>query len=79
MNYKPSHIALMLILLVSYRPSLAQDNWDAYKPRTLNQIIKQNSDPQLLLGNNGSALFSGDDFPSRVKVIYTGESRRISA
>ena len=61
--------------------SLAQDSWERYKPRTLNQIIKQHA-PELVKVRGLEkvvSIISSDTFPSRVKAIYTGESRSISA
>lgn len=50
--------------------------FERYKPRTLGEIIKAHSDPQVLERSN--MLLTGDTFPSKVKVIYTGESRKIA-
>ena len=50
--------------------------FERYKPRTLGEIIKAHSDPQLL--ERTDMMLTGDTFPSRVKVIYMGTSRKIT-
>jgi hypothetical protein len=50
--------------------------FERYKPRTLGEIIKAHSDSQLL--KQSDVLLTGDTFPSRVKVVYTGSSRKIT-
>lgn len=53
--------------------------YEDYIPRTLKQIIRDHSDPKILSKNEGSMILTGDTFSSRVKGIYTGESRKVSA
>jgi hypothetical protein len=45
----------------------------------LRQIIRDHSDTAILSKNEGGMILTGDTFSSRVKVIYTGESRKVSA
>ena len=52
--------------------------YERYRPRTLTEIIREHSDPVILQKNEGSMILTGDTFPSKVRVIYTGESRNIS-
>lgn len=52
--------------------------YERYRPRTFLEIIKEHSDPKTLQKNEGSMILTGDTFPSKVRVIYTGESRKIS-
>jgi hypothetical protein len=52
--------------------------YERYRPRTLLEIIREHSDPKILQKNEGSMILTGDTFPSKVRVIYTGESRKIS-
>jgi hypothetical protein len=52
--------------------------YERYRPRTLSEIIREHSDPEVLQKNEGSMILTGDTFPSKVRVIYTGESRKIS-
>jgi hypothetical protein len=51
--------------------------FERYKLRTLDEIIKAHSDPQLL--ERTDMMLTGDTFPSRVKAIYTGSSRKITS
>jgi tetratricopeptide (TPR) repeat protein len=72
-------LCMALFLITNY--ALAQDPWESYKPRTLKQIIQQHESE--LVTERGQAkavlIFSAEPFKSRVKVIYTGESRIVSA
>src|SRR5215475_3671783 len=70
---------MALFLMTNY--ALAQDSWEKYRPRALNQIIQQHAPEQLkALGlEKAVSIISSDPLPSRVKVIYTGESRIVSA
>jgi hypothetical protein len=52
--------------------------YERYRPRTLMEIIREHSHPKLLQGNQGSMILTGDTFPSKVRVIYTGQTRSIS-
>jgi len=78
MNLKT--LCLTLFLMTNY--ALAQDSWEKYRPRTLDQIIQQHAPERLKapgLEKAAVSIISSDSFPSRVKVIYTGESRIVSA
>jgi Tfp pilus assembly protein PilF len=77
MNLKT--LCLALFLMTNY--ALAQDSWESYKPGTIKQIIQQH-EPELVTERGQAktvSIISADSFPSRVKVIYTGESRIVSA
>jgi len=50
--------------------------YERYVPRTLREIISSHSDPKTL--NKTDVLMTGDTFPSRVKVTYTGSTRKVS-
>ncbi len=72
---------LCIALFLMTNHALAQDSWERYKPRTLNQIIQQHA-PELVKVRGLEkvvSIISSDSFPSRVKAIYTGESRSVSA
>lgn len=49
--------------------------YERYVPRTLREIISSHSDPKTLGKSN--MLLTGDTFPSRVRVTYTGSSRKL--
>lgn len=63
-----------------------QGNWDAYVPRTLKEIsttIAENSlkKPDIVRGDpkkDSAIVLSYNSYQSRVKVVYTGESRKVS-
>jgi hypothetical protein len=52
--------------------------YEDYLPRTLRQIIRDHSDPNILSKNEGSMILTGDTFSSRVRAAYLGESRKVS-
>lgn len=65
--------------LTLYAPNcLAQEQWDAYQPRKLSEIIELNQSALVEPNSRVHFLFTADSFPSRVKVVYTGKSRAIS-
>lgn len=53
--------------------------YERYRPRTLSEIIREHSDPKILQKNEGSMILTGDTFPSKVRVIFTGESRKVNS
>ncbi len=53
--------------------------YERYSPRTISEIIREHSDPKILQKNEGSMILTGDTFPSKVRVIYRGETRKISS
>jgi hypothetical protein len=53
--------------------------YEDYIPRTIREIIRTHSDPQILGKNNGSMMLTGDTYSSRIKVTYTGSTRPISS
>ena len=55
------------------------EGYERYRPRTLSEIISEHSDSKILQKNEGSMILTGDTFPSKVRAIYTGESRKISS
>ena len=57
----------------------AEDGWGAYQPRTLDQIIKQHSRTVADTQARVDLFFTAELFPSRVKVTYTGQIRKIAA
>jgi hypothetical protein len=59
--------------------SQGQDGWGNYQGRTLKQIVDQHSKIASDEKAKLNLLFSADLFPSRVKGIYSGEIRKISA
>ena len=78
MKYYLSVIVMVFALFASHAPARGQSSWDTYKPRKLQDIVKQHSDSKLIEGENTNLIFTGDNFPSRVKVIYTGKTRKIT-
>ena len=83
MRQKIVLLAAALFLLASGQPAHGQDEfpWEQYKARTLGEIIKQNMDE--IAGRDApsrdkvSIVFTGDSLPSRVRVTYTGTTRKI--
>jgi hypothetical protein len=80
MRFKTLTLLLLIPLILAARASARAQgfDYDAYEPRTLADMIakydyKENDDPKM---KDGSVIF-GASFPSRVKVTYTGDSRRI--
>ena len=69
-------IALTLALFLCSGFAKGQDTWDRYKTRTLGEIVQQHSNTETLKGSD--AFFTGDEFPSQVRVTYTGSSRKMS-
>jgi hypothetical protein len=73
--------ALLILLFAAHAQARGQEfNYDAYEPRTLAEMIKKYDDPELLEGKfkEVNVIFGGS-FPSQVKVVYTGTSRKIPA
>ncbi len=79
-------VFLALFCFVFAGPASAQTGWDLYEPRTLRELtetIAPNSlkDPDVVIKNDAkdiSIILSYNSFQSRVKVIYTGTSRKVS-
>jgi hypothetical protein len=60
----------------------AQTTWDRYQPGTLSAIIKAQDSTiraEAAGDKNPSFHFSGDQFPTRARVIYKGESRPVDS
>ncbi len=57
----------------------ALKGYEDYIPRTMREVIKAHSDPQVLSKNEGSMILTGDTFSSRVRVTYTGSLRKVTA
>lgn len=70
-------ICLALTLFMCSGLANGQDTWARYKSRTLTEIVEQHSRGEILRGSD--AFFTGDEFPSKVRVTYTASSRRISS
>jgi hypothetical protein len=72
---------LAMIVLAASTVTQAQQNWDHYKLRTLKQLLEQNASLISERETRGARtdLLITADFPSRVKVTYTGEKRMIPA
>jgi len=64
-----------LALMFSALSVSSQQDWTNYKERTLAEIVEQNK--EFTQGGTRHYLFTGDVFPSRVSLIYTGEFRAI--
>ena len=69
---------LITLALVMFQNPTVAPTWDAFKPRTFNEIIEQSSNLSLTTLGDGSVIFTSDKLPSRVRVTYTGKSRPIS-
>jgi hypothetical protein len=82
MGYRLLPLVLMTILLAGTGLAYGQGfDYDAYEPRTLAEMIKKYDGEDLRdmgKAKDGSMIF-GASFPSQVKVIYTGSSRKIPA
>lgn len=61
---------------VGWDTGYAIKGFERYVPRTLREIISSHSDPKTI--DRANVLMTGDTFPSRVKVTYTGSPRKIS-
>lgn len=61
--------------LKAWESGAALNGYEDYAPRTLREIITNHSE----LLDKSNVLLTGDTFSSRVKLIYTGSSRKISA
>lgn len=74
---------LTFVLVFAFVGSLAvaqkRDQRSAYQPRTLSQIIKQNSQGVADVNVGTYELINADGLPSRVTVTYTGKSRKIDS
>ncbi|MDX6710135.1 MAG: hypothetical protein QOH96_1151, partial [Blastocatellia bacterium] len=66
------------VLVVTRNGEKSIKGYEDYVPRTIRQIIQEHSDLKILSKNNLSMLLTGDTFSSRVKAVYTGQSRKIS-
>jgi hypothetical protein len=76
---------LAFAVMISFVSTQAQDPWEKYQPRTLDQIVKNYAtkvidDPDIVMKfpDGSAAVLARDSFPSKVKVTYTGRSRTIS-
>ena len=84
MKHKFIFLALFITLFVSQ--TFAQSSWDLYEPRTLKEITntiaaKSLKNPDVLIRDDKkdiSIILSYNSFQSRVKVVYTGTSRKVS-
>ena len=81
MRRKSLKTCLLLPLLLAAAASSARAqgfDYDAYQPRTLAEMIGKYDNEELAdrKMKDGSSAF-GASFPSRVRVVHTGESRKI--
>jgi hypothetical protein len=70
-------VACACVALALRGPALAAEEgstWDRYVPRTFKSIIDQHLDS----ARNVDQLYTGDDFASRITVIYTGQKRPLA-
>jgi len=85
MKHKIIFLALFIALFVS-QASAQSSSWDLYEPRTLKEFTttiaaKSLKKPDVLIRNDKkdvSIILSYNSFQSRVRVIYTGTSRKVS-
>ncbi|MFL5599493.1 MAG: hypothetical protein ACJ78I_03775 [Gemmatimonadaceae bacterium] len=83
------HVAVLVLSCVfSARESLAQNNWNRYKPGTLAAVIQEaDSEIRAAIKEAGPAIsandkrpsnhFLGYDYPTIATVIYVGDSRPV--
>ena len=75
-------ILALILLLGSTNIAWAQSTWDRYQPGTLSAIIKVQDSTiraEAAGDRNPSFHFTGDQFPTRARVIYRGESRPVDS
>lgn len=84
MKHKAAIIVAAFLILMGGQ-ARAQDNWDKYQPRTLKEITTvlaaaslKNPDVRITNGRGDEIVMSAGGFPSQVKVLYTGSSRKVS-
>ncbi len=67
------------LLLLLAAPA-ARGQWERYQPRTLRQLTTEQVEEMrtFLEPPAPDVALSGRDFPSRVRVIYTGQSRELT-
>jgi hypothetical protein len=78
----PLFALLALLLGGLARTGQAQNNWGRYAPGTMAAVIQQHDSAIRAdhAGKKGAALIvSGDDFPTRARVIYRGDSRPLDS
>jgi hypothetical protein len=75
--------AFLLLALGQQAHGQDQFPWEQYKARTFGEIIKANADEvggrDASTRDKVSIVFPGDSLPSRVRVMYTGTTRKIPA
>lgn len=69
------YFSTILIILVLSSNFLAQNDWDTYPVRSIADLIRQHSGED---SSKGDIIISGNPFPSKTSVTYTGKSRPIS-
>jgi hypothetical protein len=85
-NLKGKFIGLALPVFLIASQVLAQNSdWDKYKQRTLKEIstvlaeaVFKDPDVVITDGKGDSIFLSRDTFPSQVRVVYIGSSRKVS-
>ena len=65
------------VLIVTRNGENSIRGYGDYIPRTLRQIIKENTSPKNMGAKDGSAILTGETFSSRIKAVYSGQSRKI--
>jgi hypothetical protein len=67
-------VYILLLILTLAINSFAQNDWDTYPFRTIDEIIEATSGEP---SKSADWIISANPFPSKTKVIYTGKSRPI--
>ena len=74
--------SLALSIATSFIPTQGQDPWKRYRPRTLDQIIKDHAakvldNPDILMSfpDGSTAVLTRDSFPSKVKGVLAENER----
>lgn len=65
----------MLLILILSSSLFAQTDWHTYPVRSIAELINQHSGKT---SDSGDIIISGNPFPSKTTVIYTGKSRPVS-
>jgi len=75
------YVASLYVFLAAESPVAAQKQWEAYQPRTLSEIVRQHRSEisdETSRKSNTSILLTSDEFPSRVRLVYSGRVRPIA-
>lgn len=69
-----------IVFAASEVKSVAQEQWEAYQPRTLSELVKRRLNElsnQATKSTRITYLLTSNEFPSRVRVVYSGHKRAI--